>query len=110
MARPNQQQMLRQLQQMQAQMAQAQEELAQAEVSASAGGGAVTVTASGAGEIRKVAIAPHAVDPDDLEMLEDLIVAAVNEAVRAASELQQQKLGGATQGLQSMLPPGLLGL
>ncbi len=95
----NQHEMMRQLQKMQADMAKAQDELAAAEVSATSGGGMVTVTASGAGEIKKVSIDPSAVDPDDVEMLEDLILAAVNEARRSADAMQQQKLGGLTGGL-----------
>jgi DNA-binding YbaB/EbfC family protein len=95
----NQQQMMRQLQQMQAGLARAQEELANTEVTGTAGGGMVTVTSMGNGEIRAVKIDPKAVDPDDVEMLEDLIVAAISEARRAADELQQSKLGGLTGGL-----------
>ena len=90
---------------MQQQMEQAREELAEEVVEATAGGGIVTVKATGAGEITEVKIAKEAVDPDDLEMLEDTIVAAVNEALRAAEGLAQKKLGGAMGGLD--LPPGL---
>ena len=90
---------------MQQQMEQAKEELAAETVEASAGGGIVTVKATGAGEITEVKIAKEAIDPDDPEMLEDTIVAAVNEALRAAENLAQKKLGGAMGGLD--LPPGL---
>ncbi len=90
---------------MQQQMEQAREELAGEVVEASAGGGTVTVKATGAGEITEVKIAKEAIDPDDPEMLEDTIVAAVNEALRAAEGLAQKKLGGAMGGLD--LPPGL---
>jgi nucleoid-associated protein EbfC len=90
---------------MQQQMEQAREELAEETVEASAGGGIVTVKATGAGEITEVKIAKEAIDPEDAEMLEDTIVAAVNEALRAAENLAQKKLGGAMGGLD--LPPGL---
>ena len=103
----NQQQMMRQLQQVQAGLAKAQEELAATEVTGSAGGGMVTVTAMGNGDIRAVKIDPKAVDPDDVEMLEDLVVAAISEAKRAADELQQAKLGGLTGGMKI---PGLTDL
>lgn len=100
-----QQKMMRQLQKMQDDMARAQQELAEAEVTGTAGGGMVSVVASGAGDIKKVTIDPKAVDPDDVEMLEDLVLAAVNEARRSADALQQQRLGNVTAGLN--LPPGL---
>jgi DNA-binding YbaB/EbfC family protein len=97
-------QLLRQAQQMQAQMAQAQEELANEVVEASAGGGLVTVKATGAGEIREIHIDPKAIDPDDPELLEDTVLAAVNEALRSAQALAQSKLGGS---LGSLGLPGL---
>ena len=87
--------MLEQVQQMQTQMAQAQEELANERVEASAGGGMVTVTASGAGEIVAIKISPEAIDPEDPELLADMILAAVNEALRSAQALAESKLGGA---------------
>jgi DNA-binding YbaB/EbfC family protein len=92
-------QLLQQAQQMQAQMAQAQEELASETVEASAGGGLVTVKATGAGEITEIKIDPKAIDPDDPELLEDLVLAAVNEAARSAQALAQSKLGGMMGGL-----------
>jgi DNA-binding YbaB/EbfC family protein len=101
--------MLQQVQQMQAQMAQAQEELAKERVQASAGGGMVTVTASGAGEIVEVKISPEAIDPDDPELLADMILAAVNEALRSAQALAESKLGGAA-GLGDLGSLGLPGL
>ena len=101
--------MLQQVQQMQAQMAEAQQELANERVQASAGGGMVTVTASGAGEIVEIKIAPEAIDPDDPEMLSDLILAAVNEALRSAQSLAESKLGGAA-GLGDLGSLGLPGL
>src|SRR5581483_7846064 len=97
-------QLLRQAQQMQAQMEQAQEELAKEVVEASAGGGLVTVKATGAGEIKEIHIDPKAIDPDDPELLEDTVLAAVNEALRSAQALAQSKLGGS---LGSLRLPGL---
>jgi nucleoid-associated protein EbfC len=96
--------LLRQAQQMQTQMAQAQEELANEVVEASAGGGLVTVKATGAGEIKEIRIDPKAIDPDDPELLEDTVLAAVNEALRSAQALAQSKLGGS---LGSLGLPGL---
>ena len=94
--------------QMQQQMQQAQEELAKETVEASAGGGMVTVTANGAGEIQRIKIDPKAIDPDDPEMLEDMILAAVNEAVRSAHGLAESKLGGLAGGaLGGLGLPGL---
>jgi nucleoid-associated protein EbfC len=95
----NQQQMMRQLQKMQADMARAQEELAASEVTGTAGGGMVTATMSGSGELKGVKIDPQAVDPDDVELLEDMVVAAVAEAKKSADALQQQLMGGVTQGI-----------
>ncbi len=99
--------MMQQVAQMQEQMARAQEELAKETVEASVGGGMVTVRASGAGEIVSVKIAPEAIDPDDPETLEDLVLAGVNEALRNAQELMQSKLGGAMGGLGGLGLPGL---
>jgi DNA-binding YbaB/EbfC family protein len=91
--------MMQQVQQMQAEMMKAQEELANETVEASAGGGMVTVTATGAGEIQKIVIAQEAIDPDDPELLADTILAAVNEALRSANALAQSRLGGMAGGL-----------
>ena len=91
--------MMQQVQQMQAEMARVQEELATETVEASAGGGMVTVTATGGGEIKSIAIAPEAVDPDDPELLADMILGAVNEALRSANDLAQSRLGGMAGGL-----------
>ena len=96
--------LMQQAQQMQAQMQQAQDELANEIVEASAGGGMVTVKATGAGEITEVTIDPKAIDPDDPELLQDLVLAAVNEALRSAQALAQSKLGGS---LGSLGIPGL---
>jgi nucleoid-associated protein EbfC len=104
---PDMNKMLQQVQQMQEQMAKAQEELAQETVEASVGGGMVTVRANGAGEIIEVKIRPEAIDPDDPEALEDLVLAGVNEALRSAQELMQSRLGGALGGLGGLGLPGL---
>jgi DNA-binding YbaB/EbfC family protein len=99
--------MLKQVQEMQAQMAQAQEELSNEVVEASAGGGMVRVKASGAGEVVEIKISAEAIDPEDPEMLEDLVLAAVNEALRNAQDLMQSKLGGAMGGLGGLGLPGM---
>ena len=99
--------MMEQVQQMQAQMQQAQEELKTETVQATAGGGMVTVTASGDGQIKAIKIDPKAIDPDDPEMLEDMVLAAVNEAIRSAHGLIESKLGPAMGGLQGLGLPGL---
>ena len=100
--------MMQQVQQMQAEMAKAQEELKHEIVEATAGGGTVTVKMTGELKVTEVRIDPEAVDPDDVELLQDLVLAAFNEAVRSAQELQQRKLGAATGGLGDMA--GGLGL
>ncbi len=105
---PNMQQMMKQVQKMQADMAKAQEELKSETVEASVGGGAVTVEVSGELVFRSIRIAPEAVDPDDPEMLSDLVLAAVNQGLQAAQDLAAQKLGAATGGLGG--PGGLGGL
>jgi nucleoid-associated protein EbfC len=105
---PNMNAMLKQVQKMQADMAKAQEELKNEVVEASAGGGMVTVKVSGDLEIREVRIDPEAIDPDDAELLQDMVLAAVNEGVRAAQELAASKLNAATGGLAG--PGGLGGL
>jgi DNA-binding YbaB/EbfC family protein len=105
---PDMNQMMRQVQQMQAEMAKAQEELKHETVEASAGGGMVTVKVSGELELLDVKIDPEAVDPEDVELLQDMIQAAVNEALRSAQELAASKLGAATGGLGGGL--GLPGL
>jgi DNA-binding YbaB/EbfC family protein len=99
--------MLQQVQQMQAEMAKAQDELANETVEASVGGGMVKVKATGAGELVEIKISPDAIDPDDPETLEDLVLAGVNEALRNAQGLMQSKLGGAMGGLGNLGLPGL---
>src|ERR671931_2319560 len=100
--------LLQQVGAMQQQMQQAQQELANETVEASAGGGMVTVTANGAGELKSIRIDPKAIDPDDPEMLADMVLAAVNEALRSARSLQEAKLGGVAGGaLGGLGLPGL---
>ncbi|HHT37773.1 MAG TPA: YbaB/EbfC family nucleoid-associated protein [Firmicutes bacterium] len=104
----NMQKMLKQVQKMQADMAKTQEELKTKTVDATAGGGVITVTANGVQEIVAIKIAPDAVDPDDVEMLEDLVVAAVNEALRKAQDLAAQEMQKVTGGLNIPgMPSGL---
>lgn len=91
--------LMQQAQQMQQQMAQAQEQLASETVEASAGGGLVTVKATGNGDITEIKIDPKAIDPDDPELLEDMVLAAVNEALRSAQSLAQSRLGAMAGGL-----------
>ena len=96
---PNMQQLMKQAQKMQAQMAAAQEQLAATELTGTAGGGLVTVTVSGAGEVLGLKIDVKAVEPDDVESLEDLVLAAVRDGQRQAGELGQQTMGPMTSGL-----------
>src|SRR3954462_3663366 len=96
---PNFNKMMKQVQQMQADMAKAQEELKHEVVEASAGGGMVTVKVSGDLEVKEIRIDPEAVDPEDVELLQDMVLAAVNEGVRSAQELAASKLNAATGGL-----------
>ena len=95
---PNLNKMLEQAQQMLAQQQEAQDKLKSEQVEASAGGGMVRVVMTGDLRIKTLEIDPDAVDPEDVEMLQDMVVAAVNEAVRSAEELQQKALGGAGGG------------
>jgi len=99
--------MMEQVQQMQTQMQQAQEDLKNETVEATAGGGMVKVVATGAGEIKEIVIDPKAIDPDDPEMLADMVTAAVNEALRSSQSLMETKLGPALGGLQGLGLPGL---
>jgi DNA-binding YbaB/EbfC family protein len=91
---PNLNQILKQAQQMQAEMAKAQEQLKDEVVEASAGGGMVKVTMTGDMELREIKIDPQAIDPEDPELLQDMVTAAVNEALRSAQELAASKMGG----------------
>ena len=99
--------MLQQVQQMQEQVAKAQEEVANETVEASAGGGMVTVVATGALQIKEIKIAKEAIDPDDPDMLADMVLAAVNEALRSAQGLMESRLGGMMGGLGGLGLPGL---
>jgi nucleoid-associated protein EbfC len=101
--------MLQQAQEMMAQQQQAQEALKEERVEASAGGGMVKVVASGDLRLQSITIDPDAVDPEDVEMLQDMVVAAVNEAVRSAQELQESKLGGLSEGFDPMSALDMLG-
>jgi hypothetical protein len=103
---PNLQQLMQQAQKMQQQVATAQAELAEAELSGTAGGGLVTVTMSGLGEVKAVKIDPKAVDPDDIETLEDLVVAALHNGAEAVRQLTEQKMGPVTGGMGGLGLPG----
>ena len=92
--------LLRQAQQMQARLAKAQEELENETVQASSGGGAVTVVATGKQSLESVTIDPAAVDPDDVEMLQDLVLTAVNEALAKSQQLASERIGSVTGGLK----------
>ena len=103
---PNMQQIMKQAQKMQQQVAQAQAELDEAEVVGTAGGGLVTVVVTGLGEFKSIKIDPKAVDPEDVETLEDLVLAAIHNAAEAQRELTDAKMGPATGGLGGMTLPG----
>ncbi|MCH7837756.1 MAG: YbaB/EbfC family nucleoid-associated protein [Chloroflexi bacterium] len=96
--------MLARLQQMQERMLKAQEELKEQMSEGSAGGGAVSITVTGGLKVQSLKIAPEVVDPDDIEMLEDLVTAAVNEALQGVQALQMQQLGGLAGQLGISLP------
>lgn len=103
----NPQKMMKQMQKMQEDMARVQQELAEESVTATAGGGAVTAKVSGGLEVLEITIDPSVVDPEDIEMLQDVIVAAVNEGMRKAQELAQTRLGSVAGGLSGLGIPGL---
>ena len=103
----NPQKMLKQMQKMQAEMERVQLELQDEYVSATTGGGVVTATVSGGLEVKSIIINPKIVDPEDVEMLSDTIVAAVNEAMRQAQELAQRRIGEITGGLSGLGIPGM---
>ena len=105
MAQMNMQQMMKQARKMQEQLAKAEESLAATEVSSSVGGGMVKVTATGSMKLTSIKIDPEAIDPDDVEMLEDMVLTAVNEALNSAQELASQQMGALTGGLNI---PGLM--
>lgn len=99
MAQMNMQQMMKQARKMQEQLAAAQETIAQSTVDASAGGGMVKVTVSGDMQVTSLKIDPEAIDPEDVKMLEDMVMAAVNEALRGVGELANRQMGAVTGGL-----------
>ena len=99
--------LMQQAQEMQEQLQKVQEEAKNETVEATAGGGMVTVTANGAGEIVEIKIAKEAIDPDDPEMLADLVLAAVNEALRSAQRLVESKVGPLMGGLGGLGLPGM---
>jgi DNA-binding YbaB/EbfC family protein len=110
MPQPNMNQMLKQVQKMQADMMKAQEALANETIQASTGGGMVTVTITGDLTVKDIKIDPEAIDPEDAELLQDMVLAAVNEAIRQAQELAATRMGGLTGGMDlgSLgLPPGM---
>ncbi len=94
-----------QMSKLQEEMEKTQAELAEEELTVTAGGGMITVIVTGAQEIRSIKIDPDAVDPDDVEMLEDLVLAAVTEALQKSNALQEERMGALTGGMG--LPPGL---
>jgi hypothetical protein len=104
------QQLLKQAQKMQEDMLAAQESLKDEIVDASAGGGMVTVKVTGDLEVKEIKIDPQAVDPDDVELLQDMVLAAVNEGMRAAQELAASKMGSIAGGLGGLGGGGLGGL
>ncbi len=110
MARQNVNKMMAQVQKMQQEMQQAQEDLAKETVTASAGGGVVKATMTGSQELVSIEIDPEAVDPEDVEMLQDMVMAAVNEAMSSSQEMASKKLGGITGGLGDLGIPGMPGL
>ena len=104
------QKMLKQIEQMQANMMKAQEELGEATVEGTAGGGAVVVVMNGHQQVESLTIDPEFVDPDDVETLQDAILAALRDAQRKAQDLMQEKLGAATGGMGGLGGLGLPGL
>jgi DNA-binding YbaB/EbfC family protein len=99
------QRILKQAQELQAKLAKIQDELANTHIEATSGGGAVKVTINGQQEIQSVKISPEVVNPQDVEMLEDLVLAAIKDAYTKSQELASQKMGGLTGGLKI---PGLM--
>ncbi|PEQ87963.1 YbaB/EbfC family nucleoid-associated protein [Bacillus sp. AFS006103] len=95
----NMQNMMKQMQKMQKKMAEAQEELGEKKIEGSAGGGMVTVMVTGHKEVVDVIIKPEAVDPDDIEMLQDLVLAATNDALKKVEELTNSTMGQFTKGM-----------
>ena len=104
---PNMGQLMKQAQQFQTKIAKLQEELGEQTVEASAGGGMVTVVANGKQEIISIVIDPEVVDPDDVEMLQDLVMAAVNDALSRAKEMVNEEMGKLTKGMNLPGMPGM---
>lgn len=104
MAGINMQQLMKQAQQMQKQLAEAQESMNEVSVDASAGGGMVKVKVNGQMQLESITIDPEAVDPEDIEMLQDMIVAAVNEGIRSVGEIANQRMGAITGGMGGGIP------
>lgn len=104
---PSRNEMMQRLQKMQEEMNRVQEEVENSEFSASAGGGAVEVTVSGKHEVLSVKLKPEVVDPEDVEMLEDLLKASLNEAIRKSNDTMEREMNGVTGGMNI---PGLSGL
>lgn len=104
---PDMQQILAQAQKMQEQLMSAQEDLANAETTGTAGGGLVTATVTGAGELKSLTIDPEVVDPEDVETLADLVVAAVRDASTSAQQLAQERMGPLAGGLGGLGLPGM---
>lgn len=102
----NMQKAMKQMQKMQSDMAKMQEELKDKLVEGSAGGGVVKVTVNGHKEVKELTISPEAVDPDDVEMLQDLVIAAVNQGLRTAEKMMEDEMKKITGGMK--LPPGLM--
>ena len=107
MTQPNMQQLMKQAQKMQQQLMEAQAQLAQTEVTGSAGGDLVKATVTGSGDVVSIKIDPKAVDPDDVESLEDLVVAAIRDASANAQALQQEKMGPLAGGMGGLGLPGM---
>ncbi|MBN2123374.1 MAG: YbaB/EbfC family nucleoid-associated protein [Deltaproteobacteria bacterium] len=105
---PNMGNLMKQAQQFQAKMAKLQEELGERTVEVSSGGGMVTVVANGRQEVLSIAIEPEVIDPEDSEMLQDLILAAVNDALRKAKEMVNEEMAKLTRGLNLPNIPGLM--
>lgn len=106
MPQPNMNQMMKQVQKMQADMLKAQEELKDEEVTATAGGGMVTVVVTGDLQVRSIVIDPEVIDPEDPEMLSDLVLAAVQQGLQSAQDHAAKKMAPLTGGLGGMGLPG----
>ena len=105
---PNMDQLMKQAQQFQSKIAKLQEELEKESVEASSGGGMVTVVANGKQELLSIIIDPEVIDPDDAEMLQDLIMAAVNDSLFRAKEMMNEEMGKLTKGMNIPVISGLL--